>query len=104
MKKLILLAAAFTSIASVSANVETSKSIDFYQDAPCSEMINLNSEDEFIRFAANEITRDLGKDVCSRVQSIESLEFGEMAREGEISAVQFGKLIESIHNAYTLGN
>lgn len=104
MKKLILLAITFASITSISASTSTLKSVDFYQDSPCSEMLNVNSEDEFIRFAANEIISDLGKDICSNVQSLESLESGEMARDGEISAVQFGKLIESIHNAYTLGN
>ena len=104
MKRLILLATALTSISSVSANINTIKSVDFYQDSSCSEMLNTNSEDPFIRFAANEIISDLGKDICSNVQSLESLESGEMAREGEISAVQFGKLIESIHSSYTLGN
>ncbi len=89
------------SFANTSANINTPKPLEFYQDISCHEMTNLYSEDEFIRFAANEIITDLGKDICSKVQPIDSLEFGEEAKEGQVSAVQFGKLIESIHTLYT---
>lgn len=100
MKKLLVFIMAITTISSISAATHTAKSVDFYQDSSCTEMTNLYSEDEFIRFAAKEIISDLGQDVCSKVQSLESLEFGELAGPEQISAVQFGKLIESIHTIY----
>ncbi|ATH07350.1 hypothetical protein BIY24_05185 [Halobacteriovorax marinus] len=102
MKKLMLLVATVMSLSSIhGAEIKTEKSLSFYQDLSCFEITNIHSEDSFIRFAASEIITDLGKDVCSRVQSIESLEYGDEARSGEISAVQFGKLVESIHTLYT---
>ena len=101
MKKLLLLALALVSLTNVSAANTTEKSVNFYQDISCYEMTNLDSDDEFIRFAAREIVQDLGKDVCSRVQSMHSAEFDEHVDEGLISFVQYGKLIESIHTLYT---
>ncbi|GEM_PF-5776930 len=101
MRQLLLSIITLVSISNASALTYTPKPVDFYQDISCTEMTNLQSEDEFIRFAAKEITTDLGTDVCSRVQSLESLYNDEEASPGEISAVQFGKLIESIHSFYT---
>lgn len=108
MKKIILLVTLFVSMASTFASTQEIKSFDYYSKLSCQEMMNSESNDLFIQFAAREISEDLGEDFCSKVRTEEvSLDIeNELNRNLEngsndfVSPVQYGKLIDGLYDYY----
>jgi hypothetical protein len=108
MKKIILTLSLFISISPAFASDQEIRSFDYYSKLSCTEMMNQDSEDKFISFAAREIREDLGDEFCSKVRTeevFEDIEVDlnrnlEMGRSQFVSPVQYGKLIDGLFEYY----